>query len=245
MTTLPMLLAHILIVYAVFIQPVIGLYSYRGLRRRAAVEEKARIYFYLRGIAAKWLWVLAVAVVLLLAEQPAQVIGLQMPTSWFATVFWFLLFGLFILVTIIGYKRLIRQPEDFKQIQEQAAVKLLPKSSQERWLWIAAAITAGVSEEILYRGFLLFYLTLLWPGAHPLVAIVLSGLVFGLGHFYQGWQGSVITGVIGALLMAVYITSGSLLVAIVIHALVDLRALFFVPPAEAEALVDSSGPLKL
>jgi len=64
----------------------------------------------------------------------------------------------------------------------------------ERRLFWAVSATAGICEETLYRGFLTWYIAdgrepgmHLGPAPPPgLDAIVLSSLIFGLGHFYLG-----------------------------------------------------------
>ncbi|MBO0779740.1 MAG: CPBP family intramembrane metalloprotease [Ktedonobacteraceae bacterium] len=232
MTAISTFLAHLLALYCVFVQPVLGSYSYRRLKQNLQADQHARVSFYVRGIVAKWFWVLAVVIVLLTAGQSIDAIGLVDPTNSLFAFAWIAVFLLFILGTVIGYRVLIRDPEQYKSIEEEVAVKLLPTSPGERWLWVVAAVTAGVCEEVLYRGFLYYYFNLLFPGINALLLILLSGLIFGLGHFYQGRQGVLITGAMGALLMAAFVTTGSLFIPIVIHVLVDLRALFFVRPKE-------------
>lgn len=232
MTVFSTFLAHLLAAYTVLLQPVLGQYYYRRLKEKLLAQQDARVTFYLRGIAAKWVWVLAVAVVLITAGQSLKAIGLNAPTNVWLSWAWISVFLLFILGTVIGYHVLVRSPEQYEHIREEVAVKLLPTTPMERWLWVAAAITAGICEEILYRGFLLYYLNLIFPGINAIIVILVTGLIFGLGHFYQGRQGVVVTGAMGALLMAAFVTTGSLYIPIIIHSLVDLRALFFVRPRE-------------
>ena len=105
--------------------------------------------------------------------------------------------------------------------------------TENRWFDMAS-ITAGVCEEILYRGLLLATLVSL-VGTWPAVAI--SSLIFGLGHAYQGVSGIVKTGLVGLILALLTVFSGSLFIAIVLHAVVDLtsgrimgRALRMTPP---------------
>jgi membrane protease YdiL (CAAX protease family) len=77
-----------------------------------------------------------------------------------------------------------------------------------------------VCEEILYRGYLGFYLGRFMP--LPLVAVVAS-VFFGLAHLYQGsnaWR----TLIAGALLWATYLATGSIVPGMVLHALIDVRS---------------------
>lgn len=94
----------------------------------------------------------------------------------------------------------------------------LPASSSELAHFRALSVTAGVCEEILFRGYLMAFP--LPFGA--LGAVLISSVLFGLAHAYQGVQGTVKSGVAGLLLAGIYVLTGSLLAPIVVHVLVDL-----------------------
>jgi membrane protease YdiL (CAAX protease family) len=104
---------------------------------------------------------------------------------------------------------------------------LLPRNRAELRYGAALAVNAGVVEELLFRlamPALIFGVT-----GSAVAAVVGSLLVFALLHVYQGVAGIVGALVIGTLLMAVYLATGSILVAIVVHALFDLRSLVLIP----------------
>lgn len=54
---------------------------------------------------------------------------------------------------------------------------------------------------------------------------------FGLAHAYQGPAGVLTTGVLGGVLAAVYLQSGSLLLPMALHTVIDLR--FLLVPTSA------------
>jgi uncharacterized protein len=98
---------------------------------------------------------------------------------------------------------------------------LLPHTLTELRWFNAVAVTAGVCEELMFRGFLIWYL------AHftgMVQAALLSSLSFGIGHAYQGPRYVVITGLLGAFLAGIYLLSGSLILSMTIHALMDLNS---------------------
>ena len=104
---------------------------------------------------------------------------------------------------------------------------LLPRNRAELPYGAALAINAGVVEELLFRlamPALIFGVT-----GSAVAAVVASIMVFALLHVYQGVAGIVGALVIGILLMAVYLATGSILAAIVVHALFDLRSLVLIP----------------
>jgi uncharacterized protein len=99
--------------------------------------------------------------------------------------------------------------------------RLIPKTPTERAVWILVSISAGVCEEILYRGWLLslFAATLgsVWFG------LLISSIIFGLAHAYQGRNGILGTGIVGAIFGFLFIFSGSLIPGQVLHAAMDLN----------------------
>jgi membrane protease YdiL (CAAX protease family) len=104
---------------------------------------------------------------------------------------------------------------------------LLPRNRAELGYGAALSVNAGVVEELLFR---LAVPALVFgaSGSAP-VAVIASLLLFGALHFYQGWPGVVGAVAIGALLMTLYLATGSILVPIVAHVLVDLRSLVLIP----------------
>ena len=87
------------------------------------------------------------------------------------------------------------------------------------------SVTAGVCEEVLYRGFLVRYLHA-GPGAVPaLAAVGIAAGVFGLAHLYQGWTGVLLTAVVGVMFSGVLAVTGTLAVPMLLHAAIDLRVL--------------------
>ena len=55
--------------------------------------------------------------------------------------------------------------------------------------------------------------------------VVIAAVAFGLAHAYQGRAGVVLTGVLGGVMAALYVGTGSLLLPVLLHAAIDLRFL--------------------
>ncbi len=108
---------------------------------------------------------------------------------------------------------------------------LIPATPRERALFALVALSAGVCEEIVYRGWLLDALHGV-VGLRGGILVVVAAVCFALGHYYQGIVGMLVTGILGLMLCGLYIASGTLLVPIVVHALIDLRVALL-PPAMA------------
>jgi membrane protease YdiL (CAAX protease family) len=81
--------------------------------------------------------------------------------------------------------------------QAKSIGSLLPQSRSEVVLWIAVSISAGICEEIVFRGYFQKQFT---AYTHSVVGgVLLQGVVFGLGHSYQGLKQVVIIAVLGML----------------------------------------------
>ena len=98
--------------------------------------------------------------------------------------------------------------------------ELLPRTRAERLHFAGLSLCAGFGEEVAYRGYAIAVLV-------PIVgnvwaAAVLTSCVFGFLHAYQGALGVLRTGLLGLILAASFILSGSLWPAIIAHATVDL-----------------------
>jgi len=104
---------------------------------------------------------------------------------------------------------------------------LLPRNRAELKWGAALAINAGVVEELLFRlalPALIFGVT-----GSAIAAVAASILIFGFLHIYQGLPGIIGSVILGAAFMAIYLSTGSIVVAIVVHALFDLRSLVLIP----------------
>lgn len=117
----------------------------------------------------------------------------------------------------------MKSPEELAKLRSQMGDlrALAPVTPKEGRVFALVAVTAGVCEEILYRGILLAVLIPvvgLWP------AVGLSSVVFGMGHAYQGFPGIVKTTLVGLVMALLTVFSGSLLVAMVLHTVIDLTS---------------------
>ena len=177
---------------------------------------------WLRAIASQWSLVSLVLAVWLLEHRSLVTLGLSLPpTGGLVGV----LVGLAAIVSIVLRQRgaVDADEEIRRRIRARLAPveRLMPRSRAELPLFAVLATTAGLCEELLFRGYLL------WVAGHLLpfpVAPAAQALVFGVCHAYQGWRGIVLTTFAGVFLTAVVLVTGSLWPAMLIHALMDLHA---------------------
>lgn len=131
-----------------------------------------------------------------------------------------------VLLTAVGL-RSARREGGVVMVGDIAA--LLPRNRPELAWGAGLSLTAGVVEELLFRlalPALLFVVT-----GEPVSAFALALVVFATLHAYQGVAGVAGTALVGLLLTAVYVLSGSIVATIIAHAVIDLRTLVLVPVA--------------
>jgi membrane protease YdiL (CAAX protease family) len=97
---------------------------------------------------------------------------------------------------------------------------LLPQSPLEILIWIATSITAGICEEMAFRGYLQRQFHALTGSVA--MAVVAQGLVFGLLHSYQGWMNVIVICVLGVLFGILAAWRRNLRTNIMIHAWGDV-----------------------
>jgi membrane protease YdiL (CAAX protease family) len=111
----------------------------------------------------------------------------------------------------------------------------LPATREERRWWLFLSLTAGVCEELLFRGYLLQYLSGRLEGGPALGltgAWLVSSAAFGFGHLYQGARGVLGAALAGLALGLLAIMTGDLLLPILAHAVVDASALLAYRPQD-------------
>ena len=110
---------------------------------------------------------------------------------------------------------------------DESLRELLAPASAGGWLILFGAVlpTIAVAEEVLFRAALIG-VPAAGFGVSPWLLAAVSSVAFALGHGAQGRVGIVVTGLLGFVLAAGYIRSGSLLVVIVAHYLVNATEFF-------------------
>lgn len=247
MAFLSNLLTQLMAAYTILVEPFLRTNLYRMLKKRLNTASDARVLFYRTLVLWEWSWVVVLIVIVFPVSQPFQWIGLTLPNLLGWIILAALLLGIGLSIFLIR-----RNPRSMAAMQHslQQISVLLPVTRQERKWFIVSAITAGICEELLYRGFLIRYLSIYFPGLGFLVISIISGIVYGLSRAYQGMKGVLQTSMMGFSYAIIYFLSGnllsniggsqvsgitgSLLPAMVFHALVDLRSLFLWHPEEKE-----------
>jgi uncharacterized protein len=234
------LVATLLFAYLVIVVPFRGRSRYERFRREVAKDSTARLRYYRSSLIWKYALSLVVVALFLANDQDASGIrfvhsGATAPVLMVEITLGVALGG------IIVFWRARRPASRIRLARSiRGFADLLPRTVAERRTWILVAITAGVTEELLYRGFVLWVLAHLFPNADTFTLLCVGGVIFGFAHLYQGTKGVILTALLGVVLGQVMIAAG-LLAAMAIHTLIDLRVLLIPPDLTTQTIDSGSG----
>ncbi len=204
--------------------PLIAIWGHRHLRRMlAAGRADARRRIYRQTIAIEWLAAIALVALWLGAGRSPGELGLGAGSAgwrlWTGAglVAAATAFQLWQMTSVRRSERLRRQV--LERLEHVAAV--LPRDRGERDFFMVLSLTAGVCEEIVYRGYLIWLLAALgglW------LAVPGSAVLFALAHLYQGPRsiGGILA--VGLVAAGLYLLTGALWVPMLLHAVIDLTS---------------------
>ncbi|MGD8190976.1 CPBP family intramembrane glutamic endopeptidase [Brevibacillus ginsengisoli] len=223
--------------YLLIYEPIVGKRDFIRFQRRITEHPGERIRYYITTMVTLWIPTIYLLGVTIAQGLPRQSLGLNWidPTT-SALPLWlrWLVIGLFMLYFFGVAFNLVfsRLNADFRERLTQDSQKqpdyfpyLRPYSSKERSLWVLVSLTAGVCEELLCRAFPLLFLTSYLHNFSLVVYLMISSVMFGLIHYYQGFNGVIKTSISGLFLALIYLSFQSILPAILIHAVMDLMVL--------------------
>lgn len=192
----------------------------RFLAALASGRPDARVRAYRRTILVQWCLALVVLTWTLASHRPVARLGLRAPAG--SGVIWAVLASVLVLaLQAMQLRSAWRSPAMRERLRVRFADlgRFLPHTATEMRMFAGLAATAGCCEELVFRGFLPAALA---PVIGMPVAIVLAIGSFALGHAYQGRRGILTAGLAAAVMVALYLATGSLLVPVLVHAGTDV-----------------------
>jgi len=187
-----------------------------------SVSTKEKLVLYGSTIAAQWLITGLVVWRVLARGLSPGALGLA-NYSGASTIL-----GSMALAAIVGalhwlnLRRVGRSPGKAPELMRLLARRILPANSVELLPYCALAVTAGVCEEFLYRGFAMAALSRV--GFPAWSVVLLTAVLFGLAHVYQGRSGIGGTFVMGILFGIIRLVYDTLVPVMLVHIVVDLVA---------------------
>jgi membrane protease YdiL (CAAX protease family) len=219
--TAPTLLDHAFVLVLVVLFPVrSATFGYRRLREaRPERVPEVRVKLYRQALVLQWTLTAFTVALWAHERRPWNALGLVFRPSW-VTLGLVLASATAVTLMVAQLPGALRDYDALARVRRRLAnlERMLPRTDTELALFWVLALTAGVCEETLYRGYLFWYL------GHwlPVVAVLAVGaIVFGIGHSYQGPRGVLTTTLAGLVAGGVYLLTGSLYLPMVLHAFMD------------------------
>jgi CAAX protease family protein len=189
------------------------------LRRSQIDAPSARLWLWAVWMTLLWVPTVIGVAIWLWDNRTWDALGMSVPRGWRLWGSAILIVGFAVLQALTAMKvTRISGPKPKMRAQLGELAKMLPHSQSELRWFIGVSLTAGICEEFLFRGYLIWAFTpvLGWWGA-----AVLSLLAFTAGHAYQGRSGALRSGVAGVFFTLLVLATGSLFPAMVLHVLID------------------------
>mgnify|MGYP001237917585 CR=1 FL=1 len=216
---------HLIAIFLILAVPIWD--HFETKRLKTSSDPRVKIQSYQKTVG--WLWAASVVACIVLGLRSVVTIHRDAgEASWLPGPEFVIGFMGAALVALFLPTFLMMRSEATRTRISKSLEKLnfiLPKTAEERRWFVLVAITAGVCEEVLYRGFLIHYSRELPVSIGLIGALILSSCVFGFAHLYQGVVGIVQTTVLGGIFGLIFIVTRSLLLPMVLHTLIDLRIL--------------------
>lgn len=188
------------------------LQDYPGIRVKAYVEAMFWLWLMTSFALGSWFY----------QQRSAEELGLELNLNLPLVLAMLLVFVVTGMLTLQAKKTYASaQQQELLKHKIENVKELLPRTQVEFKVFIGVSLTAGVCEEILYRGYLLWFLQ---QQGNDVLAVLMASILFGLAHSYQGIKGGLQTTAMGLLLCLLYIFSGSLWPCILLHFIYDMYA---------------------
>ena len=186
----------------VLVLTLLGILAYWGAshaREWRSTQSPDRIPRYMRTIVQEWL---ILGIVLLGVRRSGSSIFTVLGERWRSVrqIFTDIGIGVAFLIVSVLFVSIIGPIVGMKHDNSEIQF-LLPQGGREILCWFAVAISAGICEEAVYRGYLQQQFTAFTRSAA--LGIFLSAFIFSLEHLYQGFArafvillGSTLSGVL-------------------------------------------------
>ena len=226
------LITFIILIIILFIFfPISGYNSIKKLKKSIADGDYSkRIKFYRETILWSWIPLFLVFLMILISGISLNDIGIKWIhidtsslTKWvvYPAIGFYIIYLLYNIYSIIIFKsNKESRAKAAKGIPDDLKF-LFPITQKEKRVWSLVSISAGITEEILYRGYLFYALPIVFPYLSLIHILFITTIIFGIGHVYLGKE-AIKSAVLGLFFGIFYIVFDSVIPVIIIHIAQDL-----------------------
>jgi len=212
----------LLVIVLAIIVPIASYVSFnRLLRRIAAGEPVDRKEIFQSSTISQWVLFVITIGAWVYQDRSFETLGFQVTVN--AT--FYLAIGLtaacFFYLVMQLRRAMHPSAEDLQQLRSHHGrlEAFFPRNGNELGRFYVLSLTAGIVEETLWRGFMIWALSQIMP---LWMAATVSVICFGLAHAYQGMANVPMVTLVGAILTVLFLLTGSLLLPMILHAGVDI-----------------------
>jgi membrane protease YdiL (CAAX protease family) len=240
MNNFPHWIDHLLAFVFSVALPLFSIRQYRFKPNRPFTSgEKKHIYLF--GSLNLFILGLVVMVVWLFFRRPVTELGFMNPVNpgswWWIVLVLVLLYFLDAFISVSTKEKLKDSIETWKQ-----RTPFVPAQKNELPLYFLLCVSAGVCEELVYRGYLISYCQHLFqasPNSEAL-SVMLPAVVFSAAHYYQGFKAVMKILVLSVFFGFIFLRSGSLIPVIMLHFLIDAAGGLFTVAFSKKEIVQVS-----
>jgi membrane protease YdiL (CAAX protease family) len=218
---------HVVAGIICLLAPLLAFSSRQISQEEIRLESQDKIRLYHSNGLLLIIFALVVVTLWRIPDRPLSAIGFDLISwhPWIVPVV-FSIFFLYALDFFLLYGNRKRREKTIEKRQLKLA--FIPAYKKELIHFCFLAVTASIGEEVIFRGFLINYL-ISWTGAATLglaVASIFSSALFAFLHGYQGIPSMIKIFFLSLLFCLLFLLTGSLIMVIVIHAIIDLMSGF-------------------
>ncbi|GHB76085.1 hypothetical protein GCM10008107_26930 [Psychrosphaera saromensis] len=216
-----MIILEVALLSYFILYPIYIFLTHKAEKLRVLNQQESKVNVYLKTMLNLWIPVIILGILVVYDDISLIEIGLKWQwdiTNSLALLSLILLAGYF----LVSLKSLKNNSDEHSKLKEQYEFIrwFLPVTPREsKYFIFGLSITAGVCEEILFRGYVMHILSNDLP---MYVVIIISSIIFGFGHIYQGASHVVRTAILGSIMAVIYLVTDSLVVPILLHLMLDM-----------------------
>ena len=222
------------LLYFVGYETVWGLTAYKKIMLLIQQGRMAKTALYRQTMLSLWVPAALILTLVLTGRFTMRDIGIRWVVRNENPVFFYICLALAVLYfAYLVYSLIVlginaRKKVSLNQEMPDEVKILLPVTKKEKTLWIMTALTAGITEELIFRGFFFHLMNVLFPGLSIFAVLGIGAVIFGIGHLYQGIAEAVKPMLLGLLFGLFYIAFGTILPCMLLHFLQDMSATYII-----------------